>query len=139
MILKIEQSENCNIGVFSAFISVFLKNRTFNRYKGILIVNAFPGIDVYDSPSFEVHGCLYVLSSVSYRACGVEAVSAFEACIDEEVVFFGTEVPELGKANTLYVNKRKRNISVWDENTSSYIIVGEAADLVTNEDIDKLF
>ena len=81
MILKIEQSENCNIGVFSAFISVFLKNRTFNRYKGILIVNAFP--------SFEVHGCLYVLSSVSYRACGVEAVSAFEACIDEEVVFFG--------------------------------------------------
>ena len=89
MILKIEQSEYCNIGVFSAFISVFLKNRTFNRYKGILIVNAFPGIDVYDSPSFEVHGCLYVLSSVSYRACGVEAVSAFEACIDEEVVFFG--------------------------------------------------
>jgi len=89
VILKIEQSENYNLGVFSAFISVSLKNRTVNRYKGILIVNAFPGIDVYDSPGFEVHGCLYVLSSVSYRACGVEAVSAFEACIDEEVVFFG--------------------------------------------------
>lgn len=55
----------------------------------MLIVNASPGIDVYDSPGFEVHGCLYVLSSVSYRACGVEAVSAFDACIDEEVVFFG--------------------------------------------------
>ena len=57
----------------------------------------------------------------------------------EEVVFFGTEIPELGKANILYVNKTKKNISVWDDDTSSYIVVGEAADLVTNEDIDKFF
>lgn len=57
----------------------------------------------------------------------------------EEVVFFGTEIPELGKANVLYVNKNERNISVWDEDTNSYIVVGEAVDFVTNEDIDKLF
>ena len=57
----------------------------------------------------------------------------------EEVVFFGTEIPELGRANTLYVNKTKKNISVWDEDTNSYIVVGEAVDLVTNEDIDKIF
>lgn len=91
MILKIEQSENYNLGVFSAFISVFFKNRTVNRYKGILIVNASPGIDVYDSPGFKACSSLHIFSSVSDRACGVEAVSAFEACIDEEVVFFGQE------------------------------------------------
>lgn len=57
----------------------------------------------------------------------------------EEVVFFGTEIPELGKANILYVNKSKQNISVWDEERGTYVIVGEATGLVTNEDIDKLF
>lgn len=57
----------------------------------------------------------------------------------EQVIFFGTEMPELGKANALYVNKNKKNISVWDDETKSYIVVGEAVDVVTNEDIDKIF
>lgn len=57
----------------------------------------------------------------------------------EQVIFFGTEMPELGKTNALYVNKNKKNISVWDDETKSYIVVGEAVDLVTNDDIDKFF
>ena len=85
-----------------------------------------------------INGCFYFVIKTAvlwfYQDEWIQVTTA-----PEEVVFFGAEVPELGKANTLYVNKRKRNISVWDENTSSYIIVGEAADLVTNEDIDKLF
>lgn len=56
-----------------------------------------------------------------------------------EVVFFGTEIPELGRANILYINSNKQNISVWDEGSNSYIIVGEACETITNEDIDKLF
>lgn len=56
-----------------------------------------------------------------------------------EVIFFGTEIPELGRANILYVNSNKRNISVWDERSNSFIIVGEACGTITNEEIDKLF
>lgn len=55
----------------------------------------------------------------------------------ESVLFIETELPELGSENKLYVNKNKRNISVWDNGT--YITVGEVTNSIPNEDIDKLF
>lgn len=55
----------------------------------------------------------------------------------EGYVFIGVELPEAGSENQLYVNKNKRNISVWDN--GSYITVGEVTDSISNEEIDALF
>ena len=85
-----------------------------------------------------INGCFYFVINTAvlwfYQDKWVQITTT-----PEEVVFFGTEVPELGKGNVLYVNKSKQNISVWDEDSSSYVIVGEATGFIANEDIDKLF
>lgn len=59
----------------------------------------------------------------------------------EEIVFIGTEMPELGRAQTLYVTTTNgaENISVWDENSSNYKIVADRTQEVSDEDIEKLF
>ena len=57
----------------------------------------------------------------------------------KEVVFFGTELPELGVPKTLYVNTIDKEISVWDDNTSSYIVVADKTAELTAEDINALF
>ena len=57
----------------------------------------------------------------------------------EEVVFIGVELPELGQANKIYVDKDDREISVWDEETDKYIVVSNYTEDVTNEDIESLF
>lgn len=85
-----------------------------------------------------INGCFYFVIKTAvlwfYQDKWIQVTST-----PEEVVFFGTEMPELGKANILYVSKSKQNISVWDEERGGYVIVGEATGLITNEDIDKLF
>lgn len=85
-----------------------------------------------------INGCFYFVVKTAvlwtYQNKWIQITTS-----PEEVVFFGTEIPELGKANILYVNKNKKNISVWDNDTNSYVVVGEAVDLVTNDDIDKFF
>lgn len=57
----------------------------------------------------------------------------------EEVIFIDVELPELGQQKTLYVNKLEKEISVWDEETSKYIVVSDYTNEVTSEDIDGLF
>lgn len=62
----------------------------------------------------------------------------------EDIVFIGTELPSLGKAQTLYVDKDDKQISVWDEATNEYIVVADKSeeveiDTVTIEDINSLF
>lgn len=58
----------------------------------------------------------------------------------EDVVFIGTdEVPEIGNAKTLYVNKVDKVISVWDEDNNAYIIVSDYTNEVTEQDIIGLF
>ena len=57
--------------------------------------------------------------------------------VPESVLFIGTELPELGSENKLYINKNNRNISIWDNGT--YITVGEVTNSISNEDIDALF
>lgn len=57
----------------------------------------------------------------------------------EEVLFIGTELPELGSEKTVYVDKTEREISVWDESTQSYIAVANYTNEVTDEDIRNLF
>lgn len=60
----------------------------------------------------------------------------------EDIVFIGVELPELGQSKTLYVNKTNKEISVWDDTTSEYVVVADKSDAVGsigNDDIDALF
>lgn len=59
--------------------------------------------------------------------------------IPESVIFIGTEIPELGSAKTLYVDKTNKNIAVWDEITNNYIVVADKKETTTLSDIDLLF
>ena len=57
----------------------------------------------------------------------------------ENIVFIGTTRPELGSAKTLYVNKEEQNISIWDSESSEYIVVGNTYSPISNNDILSLF
>lgn len=57
----------------------------------------------------------------------------------QEVIFIGVELPALGQAKTLYVDKDDREISIWDEETDKYITVSNYTCETTEEDINSLF
>lgn len=57
----------------------------------------------------------------------------------EEVVFIGTELPELGSQKTLYIDKENKNISVWDGDSQEYMVVGEKINSIADNDINALF
>lgn len=57
----------------------------------------------------------------------------------DEVIFIGTELPELGQKNKLYINKNIKEISIWDEGTNNYVAVSNYTDEISDEDIEKLF
>lgn len=54
----------------------------------------------------------------------------------DETVFIGDKLPELGVQKTLYVDKTKREISVWDNEGSSYVVVADKTDIATVDDSD---
>lgn len=57
----------------------------------------------------------------------------------EEIVFIGTQMPELGQEKTLYVNKENKEISVFDSASNAYIVVSDYTNEATDEDILNLF
>ena len=57
----------------------------------------------------------------------------------EEIVFIGTEIPELGQEKTLYVNKELKEILVWDTVSETYVTVSDYTNEATDEDIESLF
>lgn len=57
----------------------------------------------------------------------------------KEVVFFGTELPELGITKTLYVDTGRKEISVWDETATGYVVVADKTNELTPEDVNTLF
>lgn len=57
----------------------------------------------------------------------------------KEVVFFGTELPELGVTKTLYVDTARKEIAVWDDSISAYVIVADKTEELTADDINILF
>lgn len=57
----------------------------------------------------------------------------------KEVVFVGTELPKLGVPQTIYADTTNLEISVWDEATSSYIVVANKTDEISASDVDALF
>ena len=59
----------------------------------------------------------------------------------QEIVFIGTEFPELGKEQTLYVNQTDGNehIAVWVDEESGYKVVADKTHSITSSDVIALF
>ena len=59
----------------------------------------------------------------------------------QEIVFIGTELPQLGQANKIYANTTKgaENISVWSEELGAYVIVADKTYSMTSEEVVALF
>ncbi|MBQ8507232.1 MAG: hypothetical protein IJ466_07385 [Clostridia bacterium] len=56
-----------------------------------------------------------------------------------EILFVGTEFPELGSANRLYINSDAGRIAIWDEATGTYVVVADRTQEMSAEEIDALF
>lgn len=57
----------------------------------------------------------------------------------DDILFVDVELPQLGQQGKLYVDTDNREISVWDEETDTYITVSNYTKEVTDEDIESLF
>lgn len=57
----------------------------------------------------------------------------------QEIIFIGTELPELGQQGKLYIDTDDREISVWDEETDQYIKVSNYTEEASSDDIESLF
>lgn len=57
----------------------------------------------------------------------------------EDIIFIGTEMPELGQPKTLYVDKENREISVWDEEQTDYLKVSNYTGTISVDEISALF
>ena len=59
----------------------------------------------------------------------------------QEIVFIGTEFPELGVEQTIYANTTdgQEYIAIWDEKLNDYKIVADKTYSISNEDIIALF
>lgn len=59
----------------------------------------------------------------------------------QEIVFVGVELPQLGQQGKLYANTTEgaENISVWDENSDTYVVVADKTQTMTSEDVIALF
>ena len=57
----------------------------------------------------------------------------------DDILFIGVELPQLGQQGKLYIDTDDREISVWDEETDTYITVSNYTAEVTNADIESLF
>lgn len=70
----------------------------------------------------------------AYQGDWVQITSA-----PEDIVFIGTEMPALGKKQTLYVNTADKAILVWDNIAGDYVIVSNRTDEASDSDIESLF
>ena len=57
----------------------------------------------------------------------------------QEILFIGAELPQLGQQDKLYVDTDDKEISVWDDETDTYITVSNYTTEATKEDIESLF
>ena len=85
-----------------------------------------------------VNGCFYFVVKTAvlwfYQDKWIQVTTP-----PEQILFIGTELPELGVENKLYVNKEQKNIKIWDDTLRTFVIVGEAIRGISESDIDKLF
>lgn len=57
----------------------------------------------------------------------------------DDILFIDVELPQLGQQGKLYIDTDDREISVWDEETDTYITVSNYTAEVTDSDIESLF
>lgn len=57
----------------------------------------------------------------------------------KDIVCIGVELPELGKAGTLYVDTTNKGISVWDEKSHTYEGVANWCDVASDSELEDLF
>lgn len=59
----------------------------------------------------------------------------------KEIVFVGTEFPELGVEQTIYANTTDGNehIAIWDEESSDYKIVADKTHSITEDEVIAMF
>lgn len=59
----------------------------------------------------------------------------------QEIVFVGVELPKLGQPNKIYadITEGSENISIWNDETGSYVIVADKTYSMTREDIIEMF
>ncbi|MBO5828723.1 MAG: hypothetical protein J6R59_09760 [Paludibacteraceae bacterium] len=57
----------------------------------------------------------------------------------KEVIFIGVELPDLGQEGKLYIDTDDKEISVWDDETDTYIAVSNYTEEASDIDIEKLF
>lgn len=57
----------------------------------------------------------------------------------QEVIFIGVELPELGQANKIYVNKTEREVLIWDEEKNEYIAVANYCSTISSEEVLSYF
>ena len=59
----------------------------------------------------------------------------------KDILFIGTEMPELGQPKTLYVNKTEGNesISIWNDETDTYQVVADKTQSIEVQDVLALF
>lgn len=85
-----------------------------------------------------INGCFYFVIETavlwSYQSAWIQITTS-----PEEVVFIGTEFPQLGTSHTLYVNQEEGNISVWDASLSSYKVVANHTQAISKDTIIALF
>ncbi len=87
-----------------------------------------------------VNGCFYFVIDTAvlwfYQNDWIQLTTT-----PHDVVFFGTTIPELGRANVLYVDRKIDNecIRIWDEGTNSYITVADKTHSMSTDDIVALF
>lgn len=56
-----------------------------------------------------------------------------------EIIYIGVSLPELGSTDTLYVDTSLNNVSVWDNDAKKYQVVADKTEVITDDDISKLF
>lgn len=57
----------------------------------------------------------------------------------DEVIFIGTSLPNLGISKKLYIDKQAKEISVWDDQSSKYVVVSDWTESIGADEITNLF
>ena len=58
---------------------------------------------------------------------------------NEKSIFIGTQLPEVGESDKLYVNKEKQEISVWDDGQDEFLKVANYTGSISADEISALF
>ncbi len=58
---------------------------------------------------------------------------------DGKNIFIGTQIPEVGESDKLYVDKDRQEISVWDDEQDEYLKISNFTKSISADEISALF